>query len=245
MSNALVHSLIAAGLAAQVTGCIYETDPGVEAAAITATWQFENIANQQVTSCPTGFSTVAMHSFAVDAAGRPVSDDVIDLFDCFDGIGVSGPLYPDVYQTFLEVTNDSGTNVYAQTLSAIVDVVVTDKQFDATILNDGGYFSLGWDLVGAVSNKPLTCADVAGLDGIETVSTSMATGSMAITDQFDCEDHFGVTGGILQGAYTVSVNAFNSDGSAIGTAPAITSKTIQDRNRVTALGHIEIPIDGQ
>ena len=243
MRSLLLGTLIVAGAA---TGCIYDDGYGGDVASISAEWRFKNEATQQLTGCPQGFNTVAMHNLNVDAAGDPIpGSDVIDLFDCSDGGGISAPLYPDVYQTFIEVTDDSGNDLYAQSLSAIVDVVVTDKLFDATILNDGGYFSLSWDLIGSTSNRALGCADVDGVSGVEAISTSMADSTNAVSDQFNCEDHFGVTGGILQGAYTVSVNAFNSDGSAIGTAPAITSKTIQDRNRVTALGHIEIPIDGQ
>lgn len=246
MRNFIVPITIAAGLS-QVTGCIIENNgvPVDEAAAITATWQFKNEATQQITGCPTGFNTVAMHNLQLDRNDNPIpSSDVIDLFDCIDGAGISDPLVPDVYQTFLEVTDDSGNNRYAQSLSAIVDVVVTDKQFDATILNDGGYFSFGWDLVGATSNKALACADVPNLDGVESISTQTTTGASAIVDKFDCEDHFAVTGGLLQGSYSVSVSAFDASGEALGTSPKLDGKVIKDRNQVTALENVQIPING-
>jgi hypothetical protein len=245
MRNLILPITIAAALS-QVTGCIIEDNgiPVDEAAAITATWEFRNEATQQTTGCPTGFNTVAMHNLQLDRNNNPIpGSDVIDLFDCVDGAGISDPLVPDVYQTFLEVTDDSGNNRYAQTLSAIVDVVVTDKQFDATILNDGGYFSFGWDLVGATSNKTLACADVPNLDGVQSISTAMTTGSSAIVDKFNCEDGFAVTGGLLQGSYTVSVSAFDTSGEALGTATLDGAQAIKDRNQVTALQNISIPIN--
>ena len=246
MKNLVLPGVLAGALLSQATGCIIFTDDDgttFEAASITAQWSFKNEATGAATGCPAGFDTVALHSFAIDGAGNKVGPEVIDLFDCGAGAGVSDPLAPDVYNSFIEVTDTNNTNLYAQSLSAIVDVIDADKTFTSTILNDGGYFSFGWDLVGAQSGSSLRCADVGGLDGIEAIST-VSGGTGAVTDQFDCEDHFGVTGGLLAGSYTVSVDAFNRDGAALGAAPALTSKAILDRNQVTQLGNIMIPIDG-
>jgi hypothetical protein len=43
---------------------------------------------------------------------------------------------------------------------------------------------------------------------------------------------------------TVSVGAINSSMQSIGTAPALTNKVIQNRNRVTDLGTVTVPIAG-
>ncbi|MCW5801030.1 MAG: hypothetical protein KIT31_01355 [Deltaproteobacteria bacterium] len=242
----------AALLLSQAAGCIIYDNRGRgghgpidgEDALITARWTFKDEATQTLTGCPAGFNTVAVHSFPVDTEGQRIGDDVIDLFDCIDGGGTTGGLYPDVYGTFLRVTNASGSKVYAEGLSATVDIIDRDATVDTTILNDGGYFAMSWDLVGASSNARLQCNQVDGLAGIELISTSVATPDSAISDKFTCGDHVGVTGGLVQGSYTVSIAALGAGDRAVGTAPAVT-KTINDRNAVTDLGHILIPIDGK
>jgi len=48
----------------------------------------------------------------------------------------------------------------------------------------------------------------------------------------------------LQGAYTVSIDAFDN-GKALGQPVNLANRTIHDRNQVTDLGHINIPITGR
>jgi hypothetical protein len=240
---------LAALLSSQAAGCIIHDNRdggGVgEDAFIEARWTFQDEATQRVTGCPTGFNTVALISFAVDDANQRIGNDVIDLFDCIDGAGTSAEMFPDVYSSYIEVTNASGSQRYAQGLSAIVDIVDRDATLDSTILNDGGYFSMTWDLVGADTNARLQCDQIAGLAGVDLISTSVASPDSAITDKFTCGDHFGVTGGLVQGTYTLSVSAINTDDASLGTAPTLIEKSIRDRNAVTDLGHILIPIDGK
>lgn len=241
----LVLGCFVAVVASQATACvIVDDDDPIEAASIRAQWSFENIATGQTTGCPAGFNTVALNSQEVDLDGRPIGPLIVDLFDCGAKTGRSAPLAPSVYQTWIEVTNASGSETYASSLSAIVDVIDTDKTFTASILNDGGYFSLSWDLVGEATNERLACSEVPGIDAIEAISTSVTTPTNAATDQFTCSDHFGVTGGFLQGAYTVSITALEND-LALGEPVTLSSKTIGDRNAVTDLGHVEIPIAGR
>lgn len=252
MQKMALYGLGALLLTTQAAGCIaYDNHGnnggggGGEEALITARWTFLDEATQKVTGCPAGFNTVAVNSFPVDSDGQRVGEDVIDLFDCVDGIGTTDFLFPDVYQSFIRVTDALGGQVYAEGLPAFVDVIERDAQMDTTILNDGGYFTLSWDLVGATSNSKLRCSQVDGLSGIELVSTSIATPDTAISDKFTCGDQVGVTGGLVQGSYTISIAALGADEKSIGTSPAITEKTINARNAITDLGHILIPIDGK
>jgi hypothetical protein len=249
MKNVALYGL-ATALLSQAAGCVIIDDRGgggggLDDARITARWQFKDEATQTVTGCPEGFNTVAMISFAVDDAGQRLGNDVIDLFDCIDGVGTSAEMFPDVYESYIEVTNASGSQRYAQGVPAIVDIVEFDATLDTTILNDGGYFSMTWDLVGADTNARLQCNQVDGLDSIDLISTSIASPDAAITDKFTCGDHFGVTGGLVQGTYTLSIAATTADAASLGTAPALVEKTIRDRNAITDLGHILIPIDGK
>lgn len=246
MKKLVLGSLLLAAIATQATGCIITTEDDVpaDAAFITADWTFRNVATQSNTGCPAGFGTVALHNQEVDIDNRPIpGTEVIDLFDCIDGRHESAPLDPVVYETWLEVTSAGGGSVYAESLSAIVDVRDVDKTFSATILNDGGYFQFAWNLRGAQSGAPLQCRDVANLDGVEIHSTVAGTMN-AVTDQFDCENGIDITGGLLAGAYNVSINAFNDVQGGLGTPVNMNNRTIKDRNGVTDLGTVTLPITG-
>lgn len=230
-------------LASQAAGCVIydDTEPYYEDATITGEWSFLNIATDTVTGCPAGFGTVRMISQPVDGRNAPVGEPYIDLFDCSDGGHTSAYLPPDVYLVWLEVVSDNTSSLYAQSTSQIVDVIERDALFSAQILNDGGYFLLDWELRGEASNQPLSCA---GVDSVEILST-LSGETEAVGDKFDCADGSGLTAGLLNGAYTVSVAALGADDRALGIAPAQTSKAIKNRNQVTDLGLITIPIDNR
>jgi hypothetical protein len=230
---------------ALTTGCVIEDryqdpGPGYEDATISGEWSFHSIATKTDTSCPTGFNTVRMISQPVDSNLRATGEPYIDLFDCFDFSHASAPLPPDVYQVWLEVVSDSGTTMYAQSTSRVVDVVERDALFSAEILNDGGYFLFDWQLKGQSSNSSLSCT---GVDSVEILST-LSGATQAVGDKFRCGEGSGLTAGLLHGNYTLSVAALDANNRSIGTAPAIT-KEIGDRNQVSDLGLITIPIDNR
>jgi hypothetical protein len=186
---------------------------------------------------------VKLYNQELDANNRPIGEPIVDLFDCIDGRHESAALDPVVYETWLEVRNGEFGAVYAESLSAIVDVRDVDKTFSATILNDGGYFQVAWALKGQTTNQPLQCRDVANLDGVEIIST-VTGGTQAVVDQFDCTKGIDISGGLLAGAYTVSVDAFQDGGPALGPPVNLTNRTIKDRNGVTDLGTVTLPITG-
>ena len=155
-----------------------------------------------------------------------------------DGRHTSAYLPPDVYQVWLEVVTDDNRGLYAQSTSRIVDVIERDALFSAQILNDGGYFLLDWQLRGETTNQTVDCD---GIDSVE-ISSTLAGETAAFADKFTCADGSGITAGLLKGPYTISVAALGRDDRALGTAPAQSSKEIRDRNQVTDLGLITIPI---
>lgn len=222
----------------QAAGCVMHEEPYYEDALITGEWSFHNIATDTQTGCPAGFGTVRMVSQPVDNRFEPVGEPFIDLFDCIDTRHTSEYLPPDIYQVWLEIVSDSGTQLYAQSTSRIVDVIERDALFSAQILNDGGYFLIDWQLRGANTNQAVSCD---GVDSVEILST-LASSTQALGDKFTCRDGSGLTAGLLNGAYTVSVSALDASNRAVGTAPAITNKAIRDRNQITDLGLITIPI---
>lgn len=229
--------VLAAVLASAATGCVAE-----ESGLITAQWSFKELSTNSSLECPTGFDTTAVYAIPVDSFGERIGQPLIDLYNCQDFRGTSD--YPiDLYEVYLEITNDNNTALYAQSTSAIVDLVPNDATFTTTIIDDGGFFRFDWDLVGQVSNQPLSCADVQA-DGVEIVSTLSGT-SQLVSDIFRCEDYFGYTGALLAGSYTVSVAALDANDAAISDAPALTNKVIQAPNKITDLGVIVLPIVGE
>jgi hypothetical protein len=126
-----------------------------------------------------------------------------------------------------------------------VDVTVSDKSFNAQILNDGGYFYLAWNLFGASTNADLTCATAGAIGGVEAIGTDVSNSANSNSDQFDCEDLASYTAGYRAGTYTVSVAALNAADQAIGPATNLTNKVIGTHNAITNLGTVEIAIDGK
>jgi len=234
------------------TGCIIvdDDDGGGDFATISATWSIETIAGSKATCPPNGRAAVLVEQL-VDSQLRPIGLPSSDVFDCANGSGVSDPLEPGVYQVWVRIAdcadfaNCTPTSPkYAESTSAIVDVTTSDKTFMSTIFTDGGYFELDWDLKGAQSNTPLQCSQVAGLTSIEVLSTISGPGQ-SVTDKFmTCENHHGVTSAMLQGTYTVSVEALQGNGS-LGKAPDNVPKMVTAPNNVTDLGLQIIAIDGQ
>ncbi len=224
----------------------------VEDALITANWSIKSASTNQVLSCPPNITTAAVYSQPVNDDNEPVGQAIIDLFDCVDNTGTTDPLPADVYQVWVSLTSDGGGQVYATSTkwpagiadadrNDIVDVRTSDKTFSTTLLEDGGYFALSWDLVDAQNNAPLTCAQAMS-DGVSVISTSVANPNSFVDDVFNCEAGFGITGGLLQGTYTVQVAALENEQS-IGDAMTLTNKVIRNANQITDLGLVVIPVD--
>lgn len=244
--------VLALAAASQAAGCVIEVNDrdrgddgsGGAVASISARWSLRNMLDGAVTGCPRGFDTVQVFAQSVDGSGAPTGDVHVDLFDCEARNGTSSELWPDLYQVWVEVRSHDLATLYAQSLSQFVDVRDFDQKFSAELLNDGGYFQLSWDLVGSKSGRTLDCADVAGLNTITAISTSIADARRVYDDSLVCEDHTTVTGGLLQGAYTIDIEA-RAGGQSIGGTASLTNQVISGQNRVTDLGHIAIPINGQ
>jgi cysteine-rich repeat protein len=217
------------------------TDECTLLAQMTATWTIESIDGTSA-GCPPTYDTAAVYSQEVDASGNNIGSPIIDLFDCADSTG-QVLLDPGNYRVWIAITTANNSQTYAQSLSAFVDLTTTDQTFSASILTDGGYFQLAWNLVGANSSLPLTCTEAAS-NGVELVSTLSGPNTM-ISDIWNCEDGSAITGGLAAGTYTLSVAALDASDGSIGTAPTLTNKVIMGPNKVTDLGTIEIPIDGQ
>lgn len=241
----LVLVALTAMLAMAASGCIItsgDDDPIDEYATVTAKWSIKNLAsNDNNLPCPPGINTAALYNQKIDNNGNLIGSPAIDLFNCSDFTGRAEDLDPDIYQSWIELTTGSGGTVYAQSLSAIVDVIDVDKTFETTILEDGGYFSLSWTLRDANGGGELSCAQAAA-SGVGVLAT-VTNGVAATDDQLDCAPGYGVTAGLLNGSYTVKISAINTAGDGLGESVLANAALIGDRNQVTDLGHFDLPVD--
>jgi hypothetical protein len=240
----LVFGALIALAASQAGGCIITSDNTGNDGFITASWNLKSVATGTSATCPPGYDTAALYSQPVDSLGNNAGSVVIDLFNCDAGTGQSAPLIPGLYDSWIAITNHDNSAQYATSTKALVDIAVADKSFTAAILVDGGYFSLAWNLTRASNGAPLLCADVAGIGGVETISTSVSNSQNSADDIYPCEDHQGITGGFLAGTYTVSVDAIDSNHppGAISNPINFANKVITSPNIVTPLGTVTIPI---
>lgn len=245
MKKLVLGSLMAV-LVSQAAGCIITTNDD-EYALITAEWDLKTTAGQTL-SCPPGTTTAAVYAQAVNTDFHLVGSPFIDLYDCNAGVGNSDPLPPDVYQVWVELTSEGGGNVYATSTSLneksptdeyFVNVLDFDQTFATTILEDGGYFQFDWDLRNA-ANQPISCAGVAK---VAMLSTSVTNANNAFDDRFPCDKQYGLTGGLLNGGYTLSVSATNSAGQGLGAPTTITNRAIAPKNKVTDLGTVMVRVD--
>jgi hypothetical protein len=246
--NKLAIATVLTLVVSQAAGCIIETVPDddfdvIEVATISARWSLRNMSDGATTACPTGFDTVELIAQSIDENGNPFDEPAIDIYDCDDRRGISTDLTPDLYQVWIEVRSRDLTRLYAQSLSQVLDLRTVDQTFETEVLNDGGYFQLSWDLIGSMTNRPLSCASATGANKIQAISTSITDATVAYDDTFACEDGTAVSGGLLQGAYTIEINALSAD-KPVGAATTLTTKVIAGQNQVTDLGTVLIPIDG-
>jgi len=220
------------------TACTLDTGGG---AHVGATWQIKNVAGA-TQGCPSGFDTAALINQPVDANGNNVGQPIIDLFDCVAGAGTSAELPATSYKTWVQITDHAGTNVYAKSVPALLDVTTTDLTYNTDILTDGGYFSFAWVLTQGGTQVTCSQAGVTGTaSGVELTAT-VSGGGAAADDQFTCEDGYGVTSGYAAGDYTIHIDAFTSAG-ALGSGADIATSTIQPQNQVTNLGTVNVSVN--
>jgi len=233
MKKLVLGALLAVASSA---GCSSSSD-----SLVTVTWKFTHLPDNTALGCPSGFDTATIVSQATDdtthlGAGRMFTD----LFDCAAGQGTIR-LPDDTYLVWVQIENHSGSSQYAQSQETFYDTVVDTAPVQAEIIDNGGFFFLTWDLVKASNGASVSCA-TAGSTSVEGISTSLTTSTNDVTDMFACQDHYGTTFPLVEGTYTVQVDALNSANQGLSETMTLTNKQIVAPNHLTDLGHLLIPI---
>lgn len=242
----LVFVTMVACVATLATGCIISSDdddlPPDDFGQITADWSFHNAAadNSGGTEgpelgCPAGFDTTAVTATPV-GGGQPI----VDLYDCVALTGTSD--YPlDSYDVHMDITTHGGGTAYnAGSLENLdVDITSADQSVSEDFVDNGGRFVLDWVLVDA-GNQTTSCA-AAGAVKIGITGTLAGVGPYA--DDLPCGDASGISVAALAGTYTLTIQALDGSGAALGAGTTLTNKTLLAPNGYLDLGSVSVPFN--
>jgi hypothetical protein len=224
-------------VASQAAGCIIvDDDDEPSGNRIAVTWNYK-VNGATRAGCPVGAVGVDLLIQPVGAAAPTVYE-----YDCSDKTMIEY-VGDGQYQIWVELVDSAG-GTYAQSLSVIDNIIATDKDITVDIHEDRGFFFAQWSLKGAATQAPLTCAQVPGLQSISMLATLVGTGT-GIDSFSDCTLGAGASVALPVGEYTVQVDAVGPGNQTLGSAPPLLRRPIDDRNQVTNLGSIVIPIDRQ
>jgi len=236
----LVMSALLFATAAQAAGCIFvsgdDDDDGGGTATVSASWSIFN--DDAAAACPPGATTAAVN------AQRGSETPFVDLYDCSDGAGVADNLPAGDYTVWVELTDDTGSALYAQSESFAVslsDGELVEAAFEIDAYN--GFFDVGWFVTDAGGTE-VGCAGVANQNGVSVLSTNSSTteGTDSIFNCADGEDpNFVTTDPVAVGDYVVSLSLLDQGDLAIGaSADVVTS--IGHGNEFVDLGVVEISL---
>jgi hypothetical protein len=170
------------GLAIGASGCIFVTsdDDDTGTAQINATWDIVDDGAQA--NCPTGATTAA-----VNALRSGDADPFVDLYDCDDFAGAASDLPAGNYTIWVDITDDSGAELYAQSESATVSLS-DGETVGADFLIDGynGFWDISWTIHNAGGTE-IGCAGAAGENGVGVLSTNTDTNE-GFDSLYNCED---------------------------------------------------------
>jgi cysteine-rich repeat protein len=200
---------------------------------IGVTWKIKT--NNIAGACPNGFDTARVVAHLHNSPAT--TGDIIDLFTCANGSGVTAPLPANTYDVRTEIVNHAGTVIFAQSVPAYIDISTGNVDATFDIHTDRGFFFLNWTLQGA--SGALTCAQAP-----EVAKISLDTTPVTPPTLFTCEQQAGYSLATVVGNYTVSIAALNAAQQLLGTPVNFASATIAAPNKITNLGTAMLVIPG-
>jgi hypothetical protein len=235
----LVMSALLIAAVSQAAGCIFVSDDDGSSGtnSVDATWSLVDLGAP--TACPAGATTATVY-----AQRASDSSPFADIYDCADGGGSAADLPDGDYVVWVELTDDSGATLYAESEDASISLAGGENaQADFTIDAYNGFWDVGWNLFDA-GGAPEACADVAN-DGISVLSTNSST-TEGQDDLFDCaqgENGNEVTlpadSGLPIGDYTVVMSLLDPSQAALGESTPVTA-SIDYGNDFVDLGIVDI-----
>lgn len=235
MKKLVIPALLFGAMSA--TGCIFVSDDNGDdvivdgTATIDVEWLLED--DGAAAACPAGATTAAIHAQAA-------SDGEVftDLYDCADGGGITTDLPLDTYTVWVELTDDSGAALYAQSEAADITLDLDGEVAVASFRIDvnNGFFDVSWEIAGS------SCASTDG--GVSVLSTLAGT-TTGVDDIFNCTDgeapNVATTGALPIGDYVIDVTLLDLQDQVIGEAPT-EQATIEYGNQFVDLGVLTITL---
>jgi cysteine-rich repeat protein len=234
--------------------CQLEVQPG---ARIQTNWQIVSLASDGTMTpmaCPEPYDTAILHTaeasvegFLLDDCQQVDPNCFIDVFDCARGSGATSPLPPGSWVTWVDITDHTGQQLYAQSKGELVVSAQTDQQVALRIFANGGYIAVSWALFGASSHLNLMCEQTAAATSAGGTLALSATPSpedgSVFTVDVPCEAYAGYSAPLAQGIYDFEVSALDASGHVIGQV-SIPQVSVGIQDFVSQFGQIGIPIDG-
>jgi hypothetical protein len=253
MKKLVLSALLFAGLS-QAAGCIIVADDTTSTCAsdpnasictgnVSATWSLKSSdagGNVIAAACPSGGTTVRI--FSQHGTDAPYTDD----FTCAAGTGVATQLPVGDYLVWMQITDSTTTQKFAE--SAAQPVIVTDAgttPLAITTFTDRAFFQASWQLTRAGSNT--TCANV-NADKMSVLATVSGGSNFFDDDSNRCVDGEGKTAFTgtpvpIGATYTVVVAALNTGGVSIGDSAALVQQPLSYGNQYLNLNTVTVPIN--
>jgi hypothetical protein len=214
--------------------------------ALEVTWSLRE--REQPGACPTGASVAALYICpgTCPAGATPrIETTACTPTGSFTLAGAAAPgpvLEPGLYTVWVRLTDGAGTARFAESTHEPVAIPQdgTTQRLDFPIQATLGQVEVSWRLVGATSGSTLTCAQVAGEDGVSILVT-FANGQAA-ESVVDCEPGVGRGPLVPIGSHTVAL-ALLREGQNIGDSAAAPI-AVTYGNEVVPLGQRTIGVDG-
>jgi hypothetical protein len=185
----LVFAALLLGGLSQATGCIIvsDDDDTVDSSTFLVEWNLETALASPpgaITCADAGVDTIRTVSEPTGGA------QIIDLFDCTDGVHETAPLPLGDYLVWTDaVDSTNGDLLVAQSFSQEETLFDANPVgVDFTFPVDAGYLALTWTLTeDTTPPTALTCADVGG-DGVSVLATEVGGSSTGYDEIFACTD---------------------------------------------------------
>jgi len=196
----------------QAAGCIFVSDDDGTSGtnSIDATWSLTDLGAP--TGCPDGATTATIY-----AQRASDSTPFADIYDCADGGGVADNLPDGDFTVWVEITDDSGATLYAESEDAAISLAGGENaNADFTIDAYNGFWDVGWNIIDAGGNN-VGCAGFANNTGVSVLSTQsgQVDGSDFLVDCTDGEAPSEVTltpdAGLPVGDYVVSLSLLDNE----------------------------------
>jgi hypothetical protein len=214
---------------------------------VTATWDLQdwNDATGQPTAaaCPAGADTAIV--YALPDGDTNAADADKDLFNCSDGVGTTAGHIAGTYDVWVEITDHSGAQLFAQ--SNAVKLNVSDGTNSGSTFSfqvNRGYVSAAWTLKGVISGNTLDCTSAA-VPAVEI--DNMVGTATPISDQFNCTMMQGTVNPLPLATYAVALQAIDSSNPPVGLGPAASAGTadLQFGNQLKDVGTVVVSVDGK